>query len=178
MNIQEILKRVIELNQHYYIENVSCSNKIIEVFEQYAKENQASETENQSSSDTDIKKYIDEKLENYRQLNARYNMDTKAEIKTMQKEIEALKQKNETQIEFNQAMLKDVKGLVADVQNMQNSKAVEEPKQERFYFKRFADSLYYQIYDRNNIFGIEYLYDCYQAEEICKALNQLEDLKK
>ena len=83
-------------------------------------------------------------------------------IESMQKEIENIKGINGLNFESHAKRLNKIE-----------EKLEPEPKQERFYFKRFADSLYCQIYDRNNIVGIEYLYDCYQAEEICRVLNSL-----
>ena len=86
----------------------------------------------------------------------------KSELESMQKEIENIKGINGLNFESHAKRLNKIE-----------EKLEPEPKQERFYFKRFADSLYCQIYDRNNIVGIEYLYDCYQAEEICRVLNSL-----
>ncbi len=91
MNIQELENLKLDVIdtlsciRHFGNNYSSIVENISKIFKQYEQSNKSEEEPIQ-----DIKKYIDDKLESYRQLNARYNMDVKAEIETLKKQVEAI----------------------------------------------------------------------------------------
>lgn len=178
MNTQELKENLLSIGVNNYYKN-----KIDEIFAEYEQSQKAEtfekELEKIVKEETVIKKHITigEIKSAYKDLHGIFDKKYMEEIESIKKEIETLNQKNKSQIEFNQVILGDVKGLVLDVQRLESIDKKEEPKQERFYHKRQIDSFKYEIIDRFSIISHDGLFSENQAKETCRILNEMEKSK-